>query len=198
CGGIGLMTFAVAILILFRKKIGLQNRIYLQESLSQSTIGGIVKLVKLILVFALSVEAVAIFLLTVYWIPEFGFTNALHYSIFHVISAFNNAGFSLFPDNLMSFAGDPIVNIIISALFIIGGIGFTVVMDVHQKKSFRRWTLHTKLMIFGTLVLNAVAMVVIFALEYGNPGTIGNLSLPDKLWSSYFSAVTPRTAGFNS
>lgn len=198
CGGIGLMTFAVAILILFRKKIGLQNRIYLQESLSQSTIGGIVKLIKLILIFALSVEAAAICLLTIYWIPEFGFTDALHYSIFHVISAFNNAGFSLFPDNLMSFAGDPIVNIIISALFIIGGIGFTVVMDVHQKKSFRRWTLHTKLMICGTLVLNAVAMVVIFALEYGNPGTLGNLSLPDKLWSSYFSAVTPRTAGFNT
>ena len=130
------MTFAVAILILFRKKIGLQNRIYVQESLSQSTIGGIVKLVKLILTFALSVEAVAIILLTLYWIPEFGFKDALHYSVFHVISAFNNAGFSLFPDNLMSFAGDPLVNLLISALFIVGGIGFTVVIDVYQKKQF--------------------------------------------------------------
>lgn len=198
CGGIGLMTFAVAILILFRKKVGLQNRIYLQESLTQNTIGGIVKLVKLILTFALTVEAVAAVLLTIYWIPEFGFKDALNYSVFHVISAFNNAGFSLFPDNLMSFAGDPLVNVLISSLFIIGGIGFTVVMDITQKKSFHRWALHTKLMIGGTLILNVVAMIVIFALEYGNPGTLGNLSLHDKLLASYFSAVTPRTAGFNT
>lgn len=198
CGGIGLMTFAVAILILFRKKVGLQNRIYLQESLTQNTVGGIVKLVKLILTFALTVEAVAAVLLTIYWIPEFGFKDALNYSVFHVISAFNNAGFSLFPDNMMSFAGDPLVNVLISFLFIIGGIGFTVVMDISQKKSFHRWALHTKLMIGGTLILNVVAMIVIFALEYGNPGTLGNLSLHDKLLASYFSAVTPRTAGFNT
>lgn len=198
CGGIGLMTFAVAILILFRKKVGLQSRIYLQESLTQNTVGGIVRLVKLILTFALTVEAVAIVFLTIYWIPEFGFVDALNYSVFHVISAFNNAGFSLFPDNMMSFVGDPLVNVLISSLFIIGGIGFSVVMDVSQKKSFHRWTLHTKLMVGGTLILNAVAMIVIFALEYGNPGTLGNMSLPDKLLASYFSAVTPRTAGFNT
>lgn len=198
CGGIGLMTFAVAILILFRKKVGLQSRIYLQESLTQTTVGGLVRLVKLILTFALTVEAVAAILLTVYWIPEFGFKDALNYSVFHVVSAFNNAGFSLFPDNMISFAGDPLVNVLISSLFIIGGIGFTVVMDVWQKKSFHRWALHTKLMVGGTLILNTVAMIVIFALEYNNPGTLGNMSLHDKLLASYFSAVTPRTAGFNT
>ncbi|TWT05522.1 Ktr system potassium transporter B [Planococcus sp. CPCC 101016] len=198
CGGLGLMTFAVAILILFRKKVGLQSRIYLQESLTQNTVGGIVRLVKLILTFALTVEAIAAVLLTIYWIPEFGFKDALNYSVFHVISAFNNAGFSLFPDNLMSFAGDPLVNVLISFLFIIGGIGFTVGMDVSQKKSFHRWALHTKLMVGGTLIVNVVAMIVIFALEYGNPGTLGNMSLHDKLLASYFSAVTPRTAGFNT
>lgn len=197
CGGIGLMTFAVAILILFRKKVGLQSRIYLQESFTQSSIGGIVKLVKLILTFALTVEAVATIFLTIYWIPQFGFKDALNYSIFHVISAFNNAGFSLFPDNMISFAGDPLVTILISSLFIIGGIGFTVVMDVAQKKSFRRWALHTKLMVGGTLILNSLAMLVFFLLEYNNPGTLGNMSLFDKLVTSYFSAVTPRTAGFN-
>ncbi|AQU78351.1 MULTISPECIES: TrkH family potassium uptake protein [Planococcus] len=197
CGGIGLMTFAVAILILFRKKVGLQNRIYLQESLTQSSIGGVVKLVKSILTFALTVEAVATVLLTIYWTPEFGFKDALNYSVFHVISAFNNAGFSLFPDNMISFAGDPLVTILLSSLFIIGGIGFTVVMDIAQKKSFHRWSLHTKLMIGGTLILNAVATIVIFILEYNNPGTLGNMSLYEKLSTSYFSAVTPRTAGFN-
>ncbi len=197
CGGIGLMTFAVAVLILFRKKVGLQNRIYLQESLTQNSVGGIVKLVKLILTFALTVEAVATVLLTIYWTPVFGFKDALHNSIFHVISAFNNAGFSLFPDNMIGFSGDPFVTLLISSLFIIGGIGFTVVIDVSQKKSFHRWALHTKLMVGGTLILNTVAMLVIFLLEYNNPGTLGTMSLHEKLLSSYFSAVTPRTAGFN-
>ncbi|ANU26377.1 TrkH family potassium uptake protein [Planococcus versutus] len=197
CGGIGLMTFAVAILILFRKKVGLQNRIYLQESLTQNSIGGVVKLVKLILTFALTVEAVATVLLTIYWTPAFGFKDALHNSVFHVISAFNNAGFSLFPDNMIGFSGDPIVTLLISSLFIIGGIGFTVVIDISQKKSFHRWSLHTKLMVGGTVILNTVAMLIIFLLEYNNTGTLGTMPLHEKVFSSYFSAVTPRTAGFN-
>lgn len=197
CGGIGLMTFAVAILILFRKKVGLQNRVYLQESLTQHSIGGIVRLVKLILAFALSVEAVATILLTIYWTPLFGFKTALHDSIFHVVSAFNNAGFSLFPDNMMRFTNDPLVTLLISSLFIVGGIGFTVVIDISQKKSIHRWSLHTKLMVGGTLILNVVAMCVIFLLEYNNPSTLGTMPLYEKLLTSYFSAVTPRTAGFN-
>lgn len=197
CGGIGLMTFAVAVLILLRKKIGLQNRVYLQESFTQPSIGGVVKLVKLILIFVFSVEAVAVVLLSLYWIPEYGVKEALNLSVFHVISAFNNAGFSLFPDNLMSFAGDPVVLILLSSLFIIGGIGFTVVIDVFQKKTIRSWSLHTKMMIFGTVIINALATILIFALEYGNPDSLGGLPLREKLLSSYFAAVTPRTAGFN-
>lgn len=197
CGGIGLMTFAVAVLILLRKKIGLQNRVYLQESFTQPSIGGVVKLVKLILIFVFSVEAVAVVLLSLYWIPEYGVKEALNLSVFHVISAFNNAGFSLFPDNLMSFAGDPVVLILLSSLFIIGGIGFTVVIDVFQKKTIRSWSLHTKMMIFGTVIINALATILIFALEYGNPDSLGGLPLKEKLLSSYFAAVTPRTAGFN-
>lgn len=197
CGGIGLMTFAVAVLILLRKKIGLQNRVYLQESFTQPSIGGVVKLVKLILIFVFSVEAVAVLLLSLYWIPEYGVKEALNLSVFHVISSFNNAGFSLFPDNLMSFTGDPVVLILLSSLFIIGGIGFTVVIDVFQKKTIRSWSLHTKMMIFGTVIINALATILIFALEYGNPDSLGSLPLREKLLSSYFAAVTPRTAGFN-
>lgn len=197
CGGIGLMTFAVAVLILLRKKIGLQNRVYLQESFTQPSIGGVVKLVKLILIFVFSVEAVAVVLLSLYWIPEYGVKEALNLSVFHVISSFNNAGFSLFPDNLMSFTGDPVVLLLLSSLFIIGGIGFTVVIDVFQKKTIRSWSLHTKMMIFGTVIINALATILIFALEYGNPDSLGGLPLREKLLSSYFAAVTPRTAGFN-
>ncbi|ALC85023.1 Ktr system potassium transporter B [Bacillus sp. FJAT-22090] len=198
CGGIGLMTFAVAILILLKKKIGLQNRIYMQESFNQESIGGIIKLVKLILSFVLSVQLFAIIILSIHWIPTFGFKDAVYISIFHVISAFNNAGFSLFPDNLIEFANDPIVNIVITALFIIGGIGFTVLYDIHQKKSFKEWSLHTKMMIIGTIIINVVAVCIVFILENDNPATIGNMPLYEKVMVSYFQGVSPRTAGFNT
>lgn len=198
CGGIGLMTFAVAILILLKKKIGLQNRIYMQESFNQESIGGIIKLVKLILSFVLSVQLFAIIILSIHWIPTFGFKDAVYISIFHVISAFNNAGFSLFPDNLIGFANDPIVNIVITALFIIGGIGFTVLYDIHQKKSFKEWSLHTKMMIIGTIIINVVAVCIVFILEYDNPATLGNMPLYEKVMVSYFQGVSPRTAGFNT
>lgn len=198
CGGIGLMTFAVAILILLKKKIGLQNRIYLQESFNQESIGGIIKLVKLILSFVLSVQLFAIIILSIHWIPTFGFKDALYISVFHVISAFNNAGFSLFSDNLIGFANDPIVNIVITALFILGGIGFTVLYDIHQKKSFKEWSLHTKMMIVGTVIINVVAVCIVFLLEYDNPATIGNMPLYEKVMVSYFQGVSPRTAGFNT
>lgn len=197
CGGIGLMTFAVAILILLRKKIGLQQRIYLQESFNQPSIGGIVKLVKHILLFVVCIESVAIILLTIHWIPKYGFVDAIYYSFFHVISAFNNAGFSLFSDNLMDFTNDPIVVLLITSLIIIGGIGFVVVIDVLRKNSFRVWSLHTKLMIIGTLCINTFATLVLLILEFNNNDTIGEMSLLEKIMTSYFNAVTPRTAGFN-
>lgn len=198
CGGIGLMTFAVALLIVLGKRIGLQNRIYLQESFNQNSVGGIVKLVKLILTFVLTVQAVAVFIMTMHWLPKFGFQDALYLSVFHVISAFNNAGFSLFPDNLIGFSGDPIVNIILSLLFILGGLGFTVVIDIYQKNSFNKWSLHTKMMIVGTIIINVVAALMFFLLEFGNPGSLGNMPLYEKIMTSYFQGVTPRTAGFNT
>ncbi|MGI2327982.1 TrkH family potassium uptake protein [Planococcus sp. YIM B11945] len=196
-GGIGLMTFGTALLLLFRKKIGLQNRMYLQESFSQHSVGGIIRLVKIILSFVFIVEALGIIILTLYWLPAYGIKEALHLSVFHVISAFNNAGFALFSDNLMSFAGDPFVTLLLSSLFILGGLGFTVIMDIYQKKSFRQWSLHTKLMVTGTILLNFLATLTVFILESSNPKTIGNFSLWDKLTASYFTGVTPRTAGFN-
>lgn len=196
-GGIGLMTFAVAVLMMFKKKIGFQNRLYLQEAFSQNSVGGIIRLVKSILLFAFIVEGIGIILLTLYWIPAYGFSDSLHMSVFHVISAFNNAGFSLFPDNLISHQTDPLVLVLLSSLFIIGGIGFTVVVDLYQKKTFRQWSLHTKLMIVGTLLLNLIATVTFFLLEGDNPATLGGMSLFEKIFAAYFTGVTPRTAGFN-
>ncbi|MFD1928458.1 TrkH family potassium uptake protein [Sporosarcina siberiensis] len=197
-GGLGIMTFAVAILMLFGKKIGIQNRIYIRDSYNQQTVGGMVKYVRLILLFVLSIETLAITLLSIHWIPIFGWRDGIYYSTFHVISAFNNAGFSIFPENLIPFVGDPIVTIILSSLFVIGGLGFFVVMDIWNKKSFHHWTLHTKMMITGTLLLNVIATITLFLLEYNNVNTIGDFSVGNKILASYFQAVSPRTAGFNT
>ncbi|MCM3617077.1 TrkH family potassium uptake protein [Sutcliffiella horikoshii] len=197
-GGIGIMTFAVLIFIMLGKKIGFQERLVLQHALNQSTVGGIVLLVKRIVTFAFIIEGIAVVLLSYRWIPEYGWMEGFYYSVFHAISSFNNAGFSIWSDSLMQYVGDPVVNIVISFLFIIGGIGFTVLTDLWYTKKFRKLNLHTKMMLFGTLAINMLAMFVLFVLEYSNPNTLANLSLVEKLWASYFQAVTTRTAGFNS
>lgn len=197
-GGIGIMTFAVLIFIMLGKKIGFQERLLLQQALNQTSIGGIILLVKRIVIFSFLIEGMAVLLLSYRWIPEYGWWDGFYYSVFHSISAFNNAGFSIWPDSLMQYVGDPVVNIVISFLFIIGGIGFTVLTDLWYTKEFRKLTLHTKIMLFGTLGINLLAMFIFFVLEYFNPDTIGNFNLINKLWASYFQAVTTRTAGFNT
>ncbi|WP_026690906.1 TrkH family potassium uptake protein [Alteribacter aurantiacus] len=197
-GGLGLMTFAILIVLALGKKIGLRERILISESFNQPTFGGMIKLVKMLLIFAFSMELIATVLLAIRWVPEYGWSFGLFTSLFHSISAFNNAGFSLWSDSLSQYVGDPSVNLIITLLFITGGIGFTVVYDMIVTKRFRELSLHSKIMIVGTLVVNMIAMLVIFALEYANPDTLGQLLWYERIWASYFQAVTPRTAGFNT
>lgn len=197
-GGLGLMTSAVFIFFIFKRKIGMQQRNLIKESLNQDSSGGIIRLVRYLLVFSFSIELVGFIILSIKWIPEFGFSKGAFYSLFHTIAAFNNAGFSLWPDNLTNYVGDPLVNLAITSMFILGGIGFTVLLDVWNKKKFKTLTLHSKIMIIGTIVINVIAIISIFLLEYSNPQTLGNLSFGDKVWSAYFQGLTPRTAGFNS
>jgi trk system potassium uptake protein TrkH len=197
-GGLGIMSFGVLIYIVLGRKIGIKERLVMQTALNQTSIGGVINLVKYLFYFSLSIEFIAMIFLSFRWIPEYGWSKGLFYSFFHAISAFNNAGFALWPDNLMRYVGDPLINFVLSSLFIIGGIGFTVLVDVWRKRSFKKFSLHTKLMLIGTLVINVTAMFIIFAIEYSNPATLGDLSSGSKLLASYFQAVTPRTAGFNT
>jgi trk system potassium uptake protein TrkH len=136
-------------------------------------------------------------LLMLVFVPEYGW-NGVWQAVFHSISAFNNAGFALHPDSLSQWVGNPVVNIVVPAMFIVGGVGFIVIGDIHQKRNWNRLTLHSKLMIIGTLVLIVWGSTVFALLEWTNPATLGGLSLPDKLWASWFQGVTPRTAGFNT
>lgn len=198
-GGLGIMSFAVLIYMMLGKKIGLKERMVIQQSLNQTSLGGVIKLVKNLFIFSISIEFIGLLILSIKWVPEYGWWKGIYYSFFHSISAFNNAGFALWSDSLMGYAGDPTVNIGITFLFITGGIGFTVLMDVWHNKRFKKLSLHSKLMIIGTFFINVVAIILVFLLEYNNPKTLAGLpSLPDKLWAAYFQGVVPRTAGFNT
>ncbi|MFA9560150.1 TrkH family potassium uptake protein [Evansella sp. AB-rgal1] len=197
-GGLGLMTFAIMTVLVLGKRIGLKERVLLQEALNQHSIGGVVRLVKILFVFSISMELLATIFLSFRWVPEYGWGHGVFTSLFHSISAFNNAGFSIWSDSLSKYVGDPSINIVITILFITGGLGFTVIYDVMTTKKFRLFALHTKIMLVGTVVLNIVAMLVIFLLEYSNPLTLGSMSSGEQFWASYFQAVTPRTAGFNT
>ncbi len=197
-GGLGIMTFAVLIYMVLGKKIGIKERLLIQQALNQTSLGGVIRLVRKLFIFSITIEALAVVFLSLRWVPEMGMAKGIYASIFHSISAFNNAGFSIWSDSLSAYAVDPLVNIVITLLFIIGGIGFTVVFDLWRSKEFYHLSLHTKIMLVGTLFINVVSLLMIFILEYNNPDTIADFSTLGKLQAAYFQAVTPRTAGFNS
>ncbi len=199
CGGIGLMTFAVVTAVSMGWRISLKNQLLAREALSQTNLSQIAKTAKAVVLVTLCIELIGLLILTLYWIPEFGFWRALWHGVFYSVSAFNNAGFALSADSLSQYVGDPVINITISALFIIGGLGFSVLAEVWQRRKGKRLSVYTRLMLWGTLGINLTAMLLIAAIEWHNPGTLGQLhSVSAKLWAAWFQAVTPRTAGFNS
>lgn len=199
-GGLGFLTFGVFIALLLGKNIGLKNRLLVQESLNHFSTAGIVRLVKFIIGFTLTIEGLAAVILGIRWADDFGFPQSLYYGLFHSISAFNNAGFDIMGGyrSLTGYVGDITVNLTISSLFIIGGIGFTVILDVWKKRSIKELSLHTKLVLLVTFILNFTGAILIFLLEQNNPGTMGGLSFTEKVIASYFHGVVPRTAGFNT
>lgn len=197
-GGLGLMTFGLLIIQLVNGRLGLGQRAVLREVVNQTGQGDVRRLLLWLFAFTAVMELAGTFLLALQWIPERGFSRGLFYSFFHAVSAFNNAGISLSASSLSDHVGNPLINIVIPVLFITGGIGFVVIIDMLGKKRFQDYALHTKLMLIGTLVLNVVAPLIVFALEYGNDGTLGKLDFADKLWAAWFQGVVTRTAGFNT
>lgn len=198
-GGLGLMTFGLFVIFLARDRLTMQHSAVVSEALNEPGHGNLHKLLMAMFGFTLTMEVLGTCLLALEWVPQMGWSRGIYFSFFHTVSAFNNAGFGLRPDNLVAYAASPLVNIVITSLFIGGGIGFVVIADLVQKRRFRDFALHTKVMISATLVINMVAMLVVLALEYGNPGTLGKLpDLAGKLWAAWFQGVAPRTAGFNT
>lgn len=199
-GGLGYMTSATIISLMIGKRIGLGERLIMKDALNVLDLEGIVKFTKAVLLTTLIFEATGALLLFIRFSSDFPLITALYYGIFHAVSAFNNAGFSLFSDNLMRYRGDIIVNIVITFLIVIGGIGFIVISDFYNlyTKKVMRFSTHTKIVIVTTVFLIIAGAFVIFFLEYQNPKTFRMMPLKESVMSSYFSSVTPRTAGFNT
>lgn len=199
-GGLGFMTFGILIALFLGRHIGLKSRLMIQESFNQISLEGMVRLIKFILIFTFVIEGIGALILAIRWSSDFGFPKAIFYGFFHSISSFNNAGFDLMGNfrSVTNYVGDTTIILTLSSLFIIGGIGYTVVIDILRKKSLKKLSLQTKLVLLVSLALNIIGAIFIFVFEYNNPGTLGHLSLKDKILGAYFHGVVPRTAGFNS
>lgn len=196
-GGLGFMTFGVTTAVLLGKKIGLKQRLLIRESTHAISNAGMVRLSLGILLITLIVEAAATVILAVRWYGELGF-KSIYYALFHSISAFNNAGFTLWSDSLTRYAGDPVVNLVISVLFITGGIGFIVIIDLYAKRQWPHLSLNSKIVLSTSLLLCATGFLFIYLLESFNPDTLGAMNHGQRLWAAYFQGVSPRTAGFNT
>ncbi|MDA8870167.1 TrkH family potassium uptake protein [Rhizobiaceae bacterium] len=198
-GGLGLMSFAVLILSALGMQVGLPRSVTLREDLGQTSLNNLGRLVKLIAVVFIVAEVAGTGALAFVFVPEHGWATGLWHALFHTISAFNNAGFALYPDNMVSYALDPTMNVVLPALFIAGGLGFVVIADLWQHRRWSPLMLHSKLMLVGTAALIVWGVGTFAALEWTNPGTLGLYdSWQDKMTVAWFQGVTPRTAGFNT
>ena len=196
-GGIGFMTVVYTILKLGGKKIGLKERTFMQEAVSAPNLSGMGKLTTTILIGTLIFEAVGAFVLCFRFVPDYGWGEGIWMAVFTAVSAFCNAGFDLMGDktgefsSLTSYSGDPIVCLTVPLLIIIGGLGFFVWKDIKDNRfRFRKYELHTKLVLIMTAILVVLPTIVIMIAE-------NELPWKERIFSSFFTAVTPRTAGFN-
>ncbi len=201
-GGLGFMTMATLILMLMGRRVGLRERLVIQEALNEFSLQGLVALIRKILFLTLSFELIGVMLLSIRFIPEYGFADGLYRSVFHSISAFCNAGFDVM-GNYTSFTAyqtDFLVNITLIMLIVVGGIGFTVLIDIGNNKKFKLLSLHSKVVITITAVLLGLGFLFFLIMEFKNPETLasGKLNFFEKLMAAMFQSVTTRTAGFNT
>ena len=200
-GGLGFMSAASLVVFLFRKKVGLRQRLVMAQALSLTDMEDVVKLQKVVIFGSLGVQSVGAAILFARFLPEFGFRRALRWGVFHSISAFCNAGFDIFGcmepgSSLILFNSDPVVILTLGALVIVGGLGFLVWQEIVQVRNFKKFSVYTKLVLLMTGGLLALGTVCFCALEWSNPGTLGPMSIGDKILNGFFQSVTVRTAGF--
>lgn len=206
-GGLGVITIMTGLMLLLNRKLGIGDRLLIQDAFNLNTMSGLVKFVKNVLFGTLIIEGIGALLYMLVFVPEFG-AKGIWISVFNSISAFCNAGIDIIAENsLCNYATNPLINIVTSVLVILGGLGYIVWWDVlrvvksrspKNRKIFRHLTLHSKIAITFTAGLIIVGAILIFIFEYANTLTIGEMNLFDKIQVSLFQSVTTRTAGFAS
>lgn len=204
-GGLGIITTMSGLMLLLNKKMGIGDRLLIQDSFNLNTMSGLVKFVKNVLFGTLIIETIGALFYMLVFVPEFG-ARGIWISVFNSVSAFCNAGIDIIAENsLCNYATNPLINIVTSTLIILGGLGYIVWWDLirviksrssKNRQIFKHLTLHSKIAITVTAGLVFIGAILIFIFEYANPLTIGELSLFDKIQVSFFQSVTTRTAGF--
>ncbi|HIF9277926.1 TPA: TrkH family potassium uptake protein [Photobacterium damselae] len=199
-GGLGQMTLSALLLYMFGLRLSLKQQSLAKEQLGQSSSVNLRRLIKHIITFVLICEAIGVVLLSIRFVPQMGWETGLFTALFHSISAFNNAGFSVFSNGLVPYVGDPLVIITIAMLFILGGLGFTVVSDIRRniRRGITHLALHSKIMLTATPILLLAGTLFIWLLEKDNPKTLGHFSEGTQWLAAFFQSATARTAGFNS
>lgn len=196
-GGLGFMTMATLFALALKKKISLRERLILQESMRATSMEGIVRLIRRVIIFALTIESIAAVLFSIRWAFDMPLGKAVYYGIFHAVSLFNNGGFDLFGEfsSFQKYAADPYFHIIAMTLVVSGGLGFIVLADLYDLPKKKKLSLQSKVVLSMTGILICVGTVVFFAFEYSNAKTIGPMDLSGKILASFFQSVSTRSSG---
>jgi trk system potassium uptake protein len=198
-GGLGYMTMSTVLVAALGRSVTLQERLTLQEALNAHDMEGLVRFAGTVLKLTLAFELTGALILALWWTSTLGLGTALWYGLFHAVSAFNNAGFALWSDNLMSWRGDVVVNLVVTVLIIAGGLGFFVWAEVLSRhRRTVKLSVHTRLVLAATAALLVGGTVLLLALEWNNPRTLAALPFGEKVLVAWFQSVTTRTAGFNT
>jgi trk system potassium uptake protein TrkH len=197
-GGLGYMTITTVVALALGRRLSLGERLTLQEALNLESSEGLLRFALGVLRLTLVFEIAGAIVLALWWWSDLGVGRALYFGLFHAVSAFNNAGFALFSDSLMGFRSDPVVNLVISTLFVCGGLGFVVLTELVRFRRGARLSLHTRLALSLSAILIGGGTLAFYLIEHTNPATLGGFPEGHAWMAAYFQSVTTRTAGFNT
>lgn len=197
-GGIGFMTFAILAMLSLSQKVALKQQLMAQDSLGQTSLAKVTFIAKGVFYYTLFFEFIGFLSLTSIWSLNFPLAEASYYALFYSVSAFNNAGFSLFSQGLIGDYFSPLIYLVISFLYMFGGLGFLVLMDIKKHRKWKKLNTNSKIILSATLLLNIFAFLIIWLLEANNPATLGQMNLLQQTTHAWFQATVPRSSGFNS
>ncbi|HEY9298151.1 MAG TPA: potassium transporter TrkG, partial [Phormidium sp.] len=205
-GGLGYMTTTTFLILLVGRRFDLRHKMAIQQTLDRPGLQETPQLIRSVIATTMIFEITGIFLLMPVFVPKYGLAQGLWFSVFHSVNSWNNAGFSLFNDNLIGYQSSFLLIAVVTGLIIFGGIGYQVIFElflwlrdrIKGNKACIRFSLNFKVATSTTIILLAFGTIAFFFIEWRNPATLGSMNLGEQLLNAWFQSVTPRTAGFNT